>query len=66
MAVASYTAPAAKLLVDATIWCVTGIEDIFSPYACVRMRALKGLACRVRVTPASSHASPCSGEALGT
>ncbi len=34
------------------------------PYAHVRMRALKGLACRARVTPASSHASPCSGEAL--
>jgi hypothetical protein len=27
--------------------------------ALVRMHALQGLACRARVTPASSHASPC-------
>jgi hypothetical protein len=40
------------------------ITLIFSPYARVRMRALKGMACCARVTPASLHASPCSGEAL--
>jgi hypothetical protein len=28
------------------------------------MHALKGLACRARVTPASSHASTCPGKAL--
>ncbi len=37
---------------------------MLSPYALVCMHALKGLACRSRVTPASSHASPCSGEAV--
>jgi hypothetical protein len=37
---------------------------MFSPFAHVRMRALKGLACRAHVTAASSHASPCSGEAF--
>ena len=30
------------------------------------MHALKGLACRARVTPASLHALPCSGEALAS
>ncbi len=35
-------------------------HPLFSPYAHVRMHALKGLACRARVSPASS---PCSGEA---
>ena len=40
-----------------------------STYACslirarVRMHALEGLACRSRVTLASSHALPCSGDA---
>jgi hypothetical protein len=35
----------------------------FSPliFDHVRMHALKGLACRSNVAPASSHASPCSG-----
>ncbi len=37
---------------------------MFSPYAQLRMHALKGLACHSRVTTASSHASPCSGEVL--
>ena len=36
-------------------------HPIFSPYAHERMRALKGLARRARVTLASWHASPCSG-----
>jgi hypothetical protein len=36
----------------------------FALNARVRKRALKGLACRARVTLASSHASPCLGEAL--
>ncbi len=39
---------------------------MFSPYAYVRMRALKDLkpACRARTMLASSHASPCSGKTL--
>ncbi len=32
----------------------------FSPYALVDMRALKGLACHARITPASSYASRAS------
>ena len=37
---------------------------MLSPYAYVHMHALKGLACRAHATLASSHALPCSGEAL--
>ena len=40
------------------------LRSMCSPHAHVRMHALKGLPCRARVTPASSHASHCSGEAL--
>ena len=42
----------------------TIIEGMFSPHA--RMctpRALRGLACCAHVTPATSHALPCSSEA---
>ncbi len=43
--------------------CAVG-GGMFYPYAHVRMQALIGLACCARVTPASSHASLCSGKAL--
>ena len=37
------------------------IEGMFSPYAHVHMRALKGLACRARVTPTNLHACHACG-----
>ena len=39
-------------------------KAVFASYSYVRVHALKGLACRARVTSASLHASPCSCEAL--
>ncbi len=39
-------------------------EGVLSQYAHVRMRALKAMACNARSTQTSSHAWPCSSEAL--
>ncbi len=43
---------------------VSYIKVLCVSYAHVRKHVLKGMACHSRVTPASSHASPCSSEAL--
>ena len=47
-----------------TLLLIPSVKRSFPANARGRMHALNGLACRARVTPASSHASPCSGETL--
>ena len=49
--------------VSVVLLCIDAVsEGMFSAFVHMRMRALKGLASRLRVTTASSHAQPCSFE----
>ena len=46
------------------VTCLYHQHNVISPYACVRMRELRVLACCSLVTLARSQASPCLGEAF--